>query len=74
MILITKQTFDFSAVLPRFYSPTQTDATTATSPKSDLSFQEKVALQGKPRLGDVKKVQIRIKESKEFKASFGPVP
>lgn len=30
---------------------------------------EKIALLGRPRLGDVTKIQIRIKESKEFKVS-----
>lgn len=29
--------------------------------------QEKVAIMGRPRLGDVSRAQIRIKESKEFK-------
>lgn len=29
--------------------------------------QEKVAILGKPRLGDISRAQIRIKESKEFK-------
>jgi len=41
--------------------------TITASPKSNLSFKEKVALQGKPRLGEIRKVQVRIKESKEFK-------
>ncbi|KAK9711829.1 hypothetical protein QE152_g25237 [Popillia japonica] len=31
--------------------------------------EEKVALLGKPRLGDIVRAQIRIKESKEFKVS-----
>jgi hypothetical protein len=43
------------------------DGLNASSPHSSLSFQEKVALQGKPRLGEVKKIKIRIQESKEFK-------
>jgi len=34
-----------------------------------LSEEEKIALLGRPRLGDVTKIQIRIKESKEFKSS-----
>ena len=34
----------------------------------DLTEDEKIALLGRPRLGDVTKLQIRIKESKEFKA------
>jgi len=35
----------------------------------DLTEDEKIALLGRPRLGDVTKLQIRIKESKEFKSS-----
>lgn len=31
--------------------------------------EEKLAILGKPRLGDVVRAQIRIKESKEFKVS-----
>ena len=34
---------------------------------ADLTEAEKIALLGKPRLGDIYKVQLRIKESKEFK-------
>ncbi len=34
-----------------------------------LTEVEKVALLGRPRLGDVTKIQIRIRESKEFKSS-----
>ena len=33
----------------------------------DLTEEEKIALLGRPRLGDVTKIQIRIRESKEFK-------
>ena len=33
----------------------------------DLTEEEKVALLGRPRLGDITKIQIRIRESKEFK-------
>ncbi|XP_042895343.1 sodium/calcium exchanger 3 [Parasteatoda tepidariorum] len=36
-------------------------------PTSELTEAEKVALLGKPRLGDNYKIQLRIKESKEFK-------
>ncbi|XP_054711257.1 sodium/calcium exchanger 3-like [Uloborus diversus] len=36
-------------------------------PSSELTEAEKVALLGKPRLGDNYKIQLRIKESKEFK-------
>jgi len=35
----------------------------------ELTEEEKIALLGRPRLGDVTKIQIRIKESKEFKSS-----
>merc|ERR1711899_369248 len=35
----------------------------------DLTEEEKIALLGRPRLGDVTKIQIRIRESKEFKSS-----
>lgn len=35
----------------------------------DRTEQEKVAILGKPRLGDIIEAQIRIKESKEFKVS-----
>lgn len=38
----------------------------AKSPE-DLTEEEKIALLGRPRLGDVTKIQIRIRESKEFK-------
>ncbi|XP_037069863.1 sodium/calcium exchanger 3-like isoform X1 [Pollicipes pollicipes] len=34
---------------------------------NDLSEEEKIALLGKPKLGDSTRAQIRIKESKEFK-------
>ena len=32
-----------------------------------LTEEEKVAMLGRPRLGDITKIQIRIRESKEFK-------
>merc|ERR1712228_767849 len=35
----------------------------------DLTEEEKIALLDRPRLGDVTKIQIRIRESKEFKSS-----
>merc|ERR1711936_627086 len=34
-----------------------------------LSEEEKIALLGRPRLGDITKISIRIRESKEFKSS-----
>lgn len=36
-------------------------------PPNMRTEQEKIALLGRPRLGDVVRAQIRIKESKEFK-------
>ena len=41
----------------------------AKDPES-LTEEEKIALLGRPRLGDVTKIQIRIRESKEFKVHF----
>merc|ERR1712024_57289 len=35
----------------------------------ELTEEEKIALLGRPRLGDVTKIQIRIRESKEFKST-----
>lgn len=35
-----------------------------------LTEEEKVALLGRPKLGDFIKIQIRIRESKEFKVSI----
>ncbi|CAM1325414.1 SLC8A3 (predicted) [Pycnogonum litorale] len=35
----------------------------------DLTEQEKIALLGRPRLGDISKCHIRVKESKEFKST-----
>merc|ERR1711990_1384990 len=35
----------------------------------DLTEEEKISTLGRPRLGDVTKIQIRIRESKEFKSS-----
>jgi len=34
---------------------------------NQLSEEEKVALLGRPKLGEITRSQIRIKESKEFK-------
>ena len=36
----------------------------------ELTEEEKIALLGRPRLGDVTKIQIRIRESKEFKVKI----
>lgn len=35
-----------------------------------MSTTDEIALLGKPKLGELYKCQIRIKESKEFKVSF----
>lgn len=35
--------------------------------QEDLTQEEKMALLGRPRLGDTIKTQLRVKESKEFK-------
>jgi solute carrier family 8 (sodium/calcium exchanger) len=35
----------------------------------ELTEDDKMALLGKPKLGEVTRAQIRIKESKEFKVS-----
>ena len=43
--------------------------TSGRQPNS-LSFDEKVALLGKPKLGEITRSQIRIKESKEFKVKI----
>lgn len=37
--------------------------------EDDLTTEEKVALEGKPRLGAIPRVQINIRESDEFKVS-----
>lgn len=39
-------------------------------PPNMRTEQEKIALMGRPRLGDVIRAQVRIKESKEFKVSL----
>ncbi|KAJ8974584.1 hypothetical protein NQ317_014789 [Molorchus minor] len=38
-------------------------------PAEERTQREKIAILGKPRLGDITRAQIRIKESKEFKDS-----
>lgn len=35
----------------------------------DLTDQDKMALMGRPKIGDITRAQLRIKESKEFKVS-----
>lgn len=36
----------------------------------DLTERDKIALLGRPRIGDINRAQLRIKESKEFKVYF----
>lgn len=36
----------------------------------DLTDKDKMALMGRPKIGDITRAQLRIKESKEFKVSF----
>ena len=43
-------------------------------PLAELTEQERIALLGRPRLGDAIRAQIRVKESKEFKVSRRPQP
>lgn len=38
--------------------------------EEDLTTEEKVALEGKPRLGTIPRVQINIRESDEFKVGL----
>lgn len=35
----------------------------------DLTDKDKMALLGRPKMGDITRAQLRIKESKEFKVS-----
>lgn len=42
-------------------------ATAEMKQPEDRTEEEKMALLGRPRLGEVSRAQIRIKESKEFK-------
>jgi solute carrier family 8 (sodium/calcium exchanger) len=37
--------------------------------REELTEEEKMALLGRPRLGDITRAQVRVKESKEFKVS-----
>lgn len=36
----------------------------------DLTEKDKMALLGRPKIGDITRAQLRIKESKEFKVNF----
>jgi hypothetical protein len=54
----------------RFYTnadtPTSPDGLT-NRPAEGLSYDQKVSLLGRPKLGENTRLQIRVKESKEFK-------
>lgn len=56
--------------LTRFYTttdtPTSPDGLT-NRPAEVLSYDQKVSLLGRPKLGENTRLQIRVKESKEFK-------
>lgn len=39
----------------------------------ELTEDEKMALLGRPKLGDITRAQIRVKESKEFKVHISQV-
>lgn len=59
-------TLSHSASTPLPAEGVNYDEIDAKDPET-LTEVEKIALLGRPRLGDVTKVQIRVKESKEFK-------
>jgi hypothetical protein len=39
----------------------------------DRTEEDKMALLGRPRLGDITRAQIRVKESKEFKVGISSI-
>lgn len=39
-------------------------------PPEELTEEDKMALLGRPKNGDIVRAQLRVKESKEFKVSF----
>jgi solute carrier family 8 (sodium/calcium exchanger) len=39
----------------------------------DRTEEDKMALLGRPRLGDITRAQIRLKESKEFKVGISSI-
>lgn len=41
----------------------------AKSPE-ELTERDKIALMGRPRIGDIHRAQLRVKESKEFKVCY----
>ena len=50
------------------YSDTPTSPEGLTNrPAEVLSYDQKVSLLGRPKLGESTRLQIRVKESKEFK-------
>ena len=61
--------YSFSITFDLFAEGVNYEELDAKKPE-DLTEEEKIALLGRPRLGDVTKIQIRIKESKEFKVIF----
>ncbi|GFY57885.1 hypothetical protein TNIN_447551 [Trichonephila inaurata madagascariensis] len=59
---------EFLAIPPTYYIKEQSgQELDEHRPSAELTEAEKIALLGKPRLGDNYKIQLRIKESKEFK-------
>lgn len=60
-------------ILSNFHSFLDEVANLATEAEKkrpeERTEREKIAILGKPRLGDISRAQIRIKESKEFKVS-----
>ena len=52
------------------YSDTPTSPEGLTNrPAEVLSYDQKVSLLGRPKLGESTRLQIRVKESKEFKVT-----
>lgn len=62
----------FRSIHRKFRSPdelaTLVQQAEAKAPE-DLTEEDKMALLGRPKAGDVVRAQLRIKESKEFKVS-----
>lgn len=48
-------------------SDTPTAESLTNLPAGGLSYDQKVSLLGRPKLGENTRLQIRVKESKEFK-------
>ena len=62
--------YDFLIGADDLAPPTVEEDHINNKPVDSLTEEEKVALLGRPRLGEVTRAQIRIKESKEFKVFF----